>query len=48
MVLKGQVQNDLSMLAANQLPESWRKWNLERLGFETTDVSSVEKSEVEE
>ena len=48
MILKGQIQNDISMLAANQLPESWRKWNLERLGFEAGEISSVEKTEVEE
>jgi len=48
MILKGQVQNDISALAANQIPESWRKWNLERMGFETTAASSVEKTEVEE
>lgn len=48
MVIRSQVQNDVTMLQMNQIPESWKKWNLDHLGFETTDVSSVEKSEVEE
>ena len=48
MVLRGQVQDDVSALAANQLPSSWQKWNLERMGFEPTALSSVEKTEVEE
>ncbi len=48
MVLKSQVQRDVAMLAARQLPESWLKWNLERMGFETGDVSSIESVETEE
>lgn len=48
MILKSQIQSELSMLEMNRLPESWKKWNLEALGFETTDRSSVEKTEVEE
>ena len=48
MVLRSQVRDDLAMLQLRQIPEAWRKWNLERLGFETTDVSSVEIVEEEE
>ncbi len=48
MVLKGQVQDDITMLAANQLPEAWLKWNLDRMGFKAGEISSVEKAEVEE
>lgn len=48
MVLKTQIQSDLTMLAANEIPASWQKWNLEHLGFETTDISSVEKTDIEE
>ena len=48
MVLRTQVQNDLSMLAARQLPESWLKWNLDRLGFQPGEISSVEKVETED
>lgn len=48
MVLKTQIQSDITMLAANEIPASWQKWNLEHLGFETTDLSSVEKTDIEE
>lgn len=48
MILRSQIQNDVTMLAANQIPASWQKWNLERLGFETTDLSTVEKITDEE
>ena len=36
------------MLQQRQIPESWRKWNLERLGFETGEISSTENPEEEE
>ena len=42
MVLRSQVRDDLAMLQLRQVPESWKKWNLERMGFETGDISSVE------
>ena len=48
MVLRSQVQNDVAMLAANQLPDAWRKWNLENLGFEPGELTSTEKIEIEE
>ena len=48
VVLRSQIQNDLAMLAARQLPESWLKWNLDRLGFVPGEISSVEKVETEE
>ena len=48
MILRSQIQNDLSVLAARQIPESWMKWNLARLGFEPGEISSVEKVETEE
>ena len=41
VILKNQMRDELAMLQLRQIPESWMKWNLERLGFETTDVSSV-------
>ncbi len=47
-ILRMQVQNDLSMLEQRQIPESWRKWNLKRLGFETGEINSVEIVETEE
>ena len=42
MVLRSQVQTDLQMLQQRQIPESWQKWNLERMGFEPGEVSSVD------
>ena len=42
MVLRSQIRDDLATLQLRQIPESWKKWNLERLGFETGDISSVE------
>ena len=48
MVLRSQVRDDLAMLQLRQVPDSWRKWNLERLGFEPGEISSVEIVEEEE
>ena len=45
VVLRDQVRDDLAMLQQRQIPESWRKWNLERMGFETGEISSVENPE---
>jgi len=42
MVLRAQVRDSVAMLQARQLPEAWQKWNLERLGFEPGELSSVE------
>ena len=42
MVLRSQVRDDLAMLQLRQIPESWKKWNLERIGFEPGEISSVE------
>lgn len=41
VLLKSQIADDLATLQRRQLPESWQKWNLERLGFEPNDISSV-------
>ena len=42
MVLRSQIRDDLAMLQLRQIPESWKKWNLERIGFEPGEISSVE------
>ena len=47
-LLTSQVRDEVSRLQAGQLAESWRKWNLDRLGFETTDVSAVDETVEEE
>ncbi len=41
VLLKSQIADDLATLQRRQLPESWKKWNLERLGFEPNELSSV-------
>ena len=48
MVLRSQVRDDLASIQLRQIPEAWRKWNLERLGFEPGEISSVENTEEEE
>ena len=42
MVLRSQVRDDLAMLQLRQIPDAWKKWNLERIGFEPGEISSVE------
>jgi len=42
MVLRNQVRDEVAALQHRQIPESWKKWNLERLGFEPGEISSVE------
>ena len=42
MVLRSQVKDDIAMLQLRQIPDSWKKWNLERMGFEPGEISSVE------
>ena len=41
IVLKGQMRDELAMLQLRQIPEAWMKWNLDRIGFEPTEISSV-------
>lgn len=48
MVLRNQVKDEVTMLQLRQIPESWRKWNLKRLGFEPNEYSSVTPVEEEE
>ena len=48
MVLRNQVKDEVTMLQLRQIPESWKKWNLKRLGFEPNEYSSVTPVEEEE
>ena len=41
LLYKDQIASDLATLQRRQLPESWQKWNLESLGFESNETSSV-------
>ena len=44
-VLRSELRDELATLQRRQLPEGWSKWNLDRLGFETGEISSVENPE---
>ncbi len=48
LLVKDQIASDLTTLQRRQLPESWQKWNLNRLGFETNEISSIEDNSEEE
>ena len=48
MVLRSQVRDDLAMLQLRQIPDAWKKWNLERVGFEPGEISSVEIEDEQE
>ena len=47
-LLNAQVRDEVYRLQSGQLPEAWRKWNLDRLGFEPDILASVEDSTDEE
>lgn len=40
-LLGAQVRDSVAMAAMRSLPVAWQKWNLERLGFEPNELSSV-------
>ena len=48
MLVKSQVRGEVSSLQLRQVPDAWKKWNLERMGFEPGERSSVERAESEE
>ena len=45
---KLQVRGEVEALQRRQIPETWKKWNLERLGFEPGEGASVVDAEIEE
>ena len=47
-IWKLQVRGSAEALQRRQIPEAWQKWNLERLGFESGEGSSVADVEEEE
>lgn len=47
MILKGQIGERLSMATASALSQAWEAWNLKRLGYTTTSLTSTEKVEEE-
>lgn len=48
MLLKSQIQNEVTSLQLRQLSEEWKKSNLERMGFTVGDMSSIESQQIEE
>ena len=48
IAIRSNVREDVTMLQRRQLPEAWRKWNLNRLGFVPGELSYVEEQTVEE
>ena len=48
MILRSQVRDDLATLQRRQIPEAWQKWNRERMGFVTGEMSSIENPEDDE
>jgi len=47
-IWKMQVRGSIEALQRRQIPEAWKKWNLERLGFEPGEGASVMEAEEEE
>ena len=47
-ISKLQVRSEVEALQRRQVPESWKKWNLDRLGFEPGEGASVVDAETEE
>ena len=41
-MVRSQLRDELSSMASGAVPAAWNRWNLERLGFTTTQASSVE------
>ena len=47
-IWKLQVRGEVEALQRRQIPESWQKWNLDRLGFEPGEGASVVDAEIDE
>lgn len=41
-MIRAQLRDELASISAGSVPAAWNRWNLERLGFTTTSVSSVD------
>jgi hypothetical protein len=48
IVLRAQIRDELAMLPMRHVAGEWRKWNLDRLGFEPGEMSYVDSAEEEE
>ena len=47
-IWKLQVRGEVEALQRRQIPETWKKWNLDRLGFEPGEGASIVDAEIEE
>jgi len=47
-IWKLQVRSEVESLQRRQIPESWKKWNLNRLGFEPGEGASIVDAEIDE
>ena len=47
-IWKLQVRSEVESLQRRQIPESWKKWNLDRLGFEPGEGASIVDAEIDE
>ena len=44
-MVRAQLRDELSSMSAGGVPAAWNRWNLERLGFTTTHMSTVERAD---
>ena len=44
-MVRAQLRDELSSMSAGGVPAAWNRWNLERLGFTTTQMSTVERAD---
>jgi len=47
-IWKLQVRSEVESLQRRQIPDAWKKWNLDRLGFEPGEGASIVDAEIEE
>ena len=43
MVMRSQVRDEVAMIQRMTISAAWRTWNLDRLGFKPSDISSIEE-----
>ena len=44
-MVRAQLRDELSSMSVGGVPAAWNRWNLERLGFTTTHMSTVERAD---
>jgi len=48
VMLRASIAGDLMSLQRVQIPQKWQKWNLSRIGYETSSETSVKEVQIEE